>query len=509
MAILLCAVLVAGLCPAQTPKGLDDYKKIYETQSASIDSECDASKTTALKSYGTAIDSLKARAQSAGDLTALLACKKEAERFAKERTVPKTPPPGTHASIAQVMSSYHAMVTGADNTRITKLSTLTQSYLRALNALKKHFVQQGKIDDALAADTELKRVQFIAADVASRIPSPPVASTTVARRTTPSRRAGPVGTAPRIPHKPGVIHSLKIGVHASIVDCPDSGPYGIAATREGRIFIWNLETGEIHKDLAATGRLVEALCSRDGRFVMAALLGGSGGKDSGPVYKVYCWRMADGQLASEAAVAGTEYCGCGFISGLPVYAVASKDKGVLVRELPPGSKNWELPKLSNVRGPSLSWPDDFSFVLSKGKSRVEIVDSKQGDVLHTFPRLNRLTRISGDGTAILFWRTHDASLSNVQVADARTGKMHALIDPKTVVDAAFYAIGLSQDGRLLFGTQKGKQGYAVCEARTGKVLEKAVMAGVSHRRPRAAFTADPRCVMLCSGESLYLYGLQK
>ena len=176
-------------------KNLADYKAIYEKESARIEQEHREKLSRILGGYGKGLGTIRERFKKAGDLAGILALKKEQERFREENSIPDTTSSDLPALIQKAQSSCRQSVTDAEVERARKLKMLTGSYVKRLDTMKKELVSQEKLDAAIAVDSEIKRVEFVMADIESRLPK--AASSEL--RPSPASAKSPPGPSPRAP----------------------------------------------------------------------------------------------------------------------------------------------------------------------------------------------------------------------------------------------------------------------------------------------------------------------
>jgi len=168
ISVLILSVLSVSAYSA--PKNLADCKALYEKEAAKIESAHHAELNRAFSSYGKNLDATESSYKKAGDLNGSLAVRKEKARFQKEKNVPDEVPSYLPPLIQKAQHFYHRATMKARAEKAKAMAMLTNRYLRRLDAMKKELVSQDKLDEAIAVDAEMKRVEFIVADIESRAP---------------------------------------------------------------------------------------------------------------------------------------------------------------------------------------------------------------------------------------------------------------------------------------------------------------------------------------------------
>jgi len=169
-AITILALLpVAALCWAGEA-ALPDLRKVYETRAGEIEAAHSNAVATALRDYGRALGAAKERYRDQGNLDGVLGADKELERFAEEPSCPDSDARGLPPLIAQARVAYRGALVSASQKKNAALVQLAEAYGARLAALEKQYVKQEEIKAAVAVRAEAKRIQFILADLESRIP---------------------------------------------------------------------------------------------------------------------------------------------------------------------------------------------------------------------------------------------------------------------------------------------------------------------------------------------------
>jgi Concanavalin A-like lectin/glucanases superfamily len=159
MGLALC--LCAQFCPAQStaPADIKTLKAKYEQGLAVIQSETDKALTNSVQGYADALKGLGQKLQGAGDLDGMLAVKKEAERFEKEKTMPESAVVADCAALRDLQLKWQKMPDTIDVSKSRKIVTLSRNQIAVLEEVKKQFTMQGKVDAAVEAKNEIERVR--------------------------------------------------------------------------------------------------------------------------------------------------------------------------------------------------------------------------------------------------------------------------------------------------------------------------------------------------------------
>jgi len=157
--------LVATLARA----GLEELKTICDREVERIEKEAHDGQRQVIARYGSALVSLRKTSSKSGALEAVLALDKEIKRFETERTLPSTPSQGFPIEAEDTLAKAAAAVQAVAAQKDRELAELFARYASRLRALQKQLVTEDKLDEAVAVETELGRVEFLAADLAARM----------------------------------------------------------------------------------------------------------------------------------------------------------------------------------------------------------------------------------------------------------------------------------------------------------------------------------------------------
>ena len=170
VSLLALSALSSSVCSAE--EDLAGCKSVYERESSKIETTHEKRLQGILSAYETNLKAIKEQLKKTGDLEGVLACRKEQDRFRKEKSVPQKPPASLPEVIRRAQSLYHQTAANARVDMVRECKTLASNYLGRLAPMKKALVFREKLDEAIAVDSEIKRVKFIIADIESGVMRP-------------------------------------------------------------------------------------------------------------------------------------------------------------------------------------------------------------------------------------------------------------------------------------------------------------------------------------------------
>ena len=219
-------LLSAGLVLRAGAATLEDYRRIFDEESTKMEAVHTATTNAALQQYVTGVREAKVRAQNAGDLEGLMACRAEVERLARQRTVPEADTLAIPASIQILRRDYRAALRDANRERDAGMRKLLTSYIKRLDGLKKKLVKAEKIGRALAVKKEVQRAVFLLAVVQTENPppSPKPGPAVPARPAAEPRKSRPLGTRPFGEHWYKV-YDEAVSWHEAKRRCEERGGY--------------------------------------------------------------------------------------------------------------------------------------------------------------------------------------------------------------------------------------------------------------------------------------------
>ena len=170
--LTILTVSAAPLPAAETTP--DSLKRAYETEIQKIEDAHDAKLSKLLDTYGRSLDKAVGMLKKKGDPDAVLQAIAEKQRFEQERTVPAEPNTELPRLMQDVQASYLKAVRKVDAEKAKAIADLTPNYIAALKRLMKSLTAREELDLALNVKEEIKRVEFVLADMQVRQPTVPV-----------------------------------------------------------------------------------------------------------------------------------------------------------------------------------------------------------------------------------------------------------------------------------------------------------------------------------------------
>jgi len=164
-------ILVSGqfsLCLA-AEQTLDSLKQTYEAEVQRIRDTHEESLKGLLDAYGKSLDTAIDILKREGDPDKILQAHSEKRRFEEERTVPKDANAKLPAVLKEVQSGYNDALKRANVEKGEGFVDLTKRYSEALDRLMRSLAAQDKLDLSLNVKAEKKRVEFVLADVKSKV----------------------------------------------------------------------------------------------------------------------------------------------------------------------------------------------------------------------------------------------------------------------------------------------------------------------------------------------------
>ena len=157
-------MICAGLCMAMGTAGsasaqvtnLQSFKDAYEISCRVVAAETRDAESALLNGYTNSLQSLRRKAQQAGDLDALKAIVNELARFEKEGALPDAPP--DVAVLRTLVDGYRSRIRLQEEQKASRILALTRDYDKALARLQLKLTQDGLIDEATAVQDERKRL---------------------------------------------------------------------------------------------------------------------------------------------------------------------------------------------------------------------------------------------------------------------------------------------------------------------------------------------------------------
>jgi len=158
-ACFVAVFLVSQGAAQATADPLVNLKASYEAAIFRTEKEYSDTKENCRKGYPAALNTREMLFKRAGNLDGVMAIRAEKERYTKEKTVPKDPPPGTDDQVKVLQASYHKALGNAELKHNKAILHWTRLYLDKLDTMEKSLTKAGKIDEALAIRREAERVR--------------------------------------------------------------------------------------------------------------------------------------------------------------------------------------------------------------------------------------------------------------------------------------------------------------------------------------------------------------
>jgi len=149
-------------------------KSVFANASAQIDRDYRASVAACVEQYGTDLTAARQEFRRAGDLDGVLQTDRELERFAIEKSCPPAGDERLPQRVREARFVCRRAVDKASSERKRSRIQLLQSYDNKLDAFQQALVRREQLDKAIRVRNERKRIEFIIADVETRMPMPDV-----------------------------------------------------------------------------------------------------------------------------------------------------------------------------------------------------------------------------------------------------------------------------------------------------------------------------------------------
>ena len=147
---------------------LKDCKEVYQKSSEEILQSYQSKFDGVQQQYQKSLETLKNLVQTQGDLAKTKATIAEIARFHKARCLPATLDGKETPEIKALQSAYVKQYADLERDLTAKLGTLSTKYEQALDVLQKELVKAGKLDDAMAVETERAKVHASVKEYASQ-----------------------------------------------------------------------------------------------------------------------------------------------------------------------------------------------------------------------------------------------------------------------------------------------------------------------------------------------------
>ena len=132
---------------------------VYKTNAEKINAEFQPKSDAVLQQYRKSLETLKENVQRRGDLEKTQAVVAEIERFEETKSLPPAPDDDAIAEIKALQTNAFRPFAAAEKDRLTRMTTLTRNYGRALEQLQPDLVRAGKLADAAAVEEARERAK--------------------------------------------------------------------------------------------------------------------------------------------------------------------------------------------------------------------------------------------------------------------------------------------------------------------------------------------------------------
>ncbi|MDA1088542.1 MAG: hypothetical protein O2901_16205 [Verrucomicrobia bacterium] len=122
----------------------------YKNAVADIRTAAEEARAKTFTKYGKTLEHLAETYQKRGYLDALLAVKKEIERFKRDAYIPADPPPGLPTLLEKTQTQVHVALADIDLDRALSVIRLTGDYITHLDTLMRRLTTEGKLEEAVA-----------------------------------------------------------------------------------------------------------------------------------------------------------------------------------------------------------------------------------------------------------------------------------------------------------------------------------------------------------------------
>jgi len=139
-------------------RNLASVQQLYQVRLKALDDKLAAAEKDLAAKYESTLITVAGQAQKEGRLEALLAIRREQDRFAKEASVPKELDRGGSPAVVKWQEVYNREFAKALSERDSGVSALTARYLNHLDLVKQELTKAGKLEDALAFMREYETI---------------------------------------------------------------------------------------------------------------------------------------------------------------------------------------------------------------------------------------------------------------------------------------------------------------------------------------------------------------
>ena len=179
--LAFCVCMAAESAWADDTSAIDKYRQKYEQSLKAIDVAYGKFMAAWPAKYVKALESIEQSMTKAGDLDGILAVRAEKTRFGNDKEIPEDAIVDTPVTLKKLQIRARQEPERLANKRSRKIVGLTEDYIKTLGARQKTWTTQSKVEDAIQARDEIKRVKgtdtytsarFVVAEAEANSPSP-------------------------------------------------------------------------------------------------------------------------------------------------------------------------------------------------------------------------------------------------------------------------------------------------------------------------------------------------
>ncbi len=151
---------------------LADLRGDYRRAREKIEAEHVAACQGLNRKYVQSLDKIISMATAGGELEALMAAKNEKERFAREQAVPASTETASLDLIHKAQAGYRKALSTEVARKNERMLRLLGQYTKRLDALKRRFVKESKIEKAVEVNRVLEQARTVLDDLQSEMLTP-------------------------------------------------------------------------------------------------------------------------------------------------------------------------------------------------------------------------------------------------------------------------------------------------------------------------------------------------
>ena len=168
LAGLAAVMTVVAWSSASAAKSLPEYKAIYEAELSKINAD-DSGKKAADAAYVRDLEHVSEVAVQKADVQTARAAAAEKTRFEESRELIDVPPGTLSKPIVEAQTKHRTRLLAIQATRDKRIVKMASGYVKALKGLARTLLKAQEFDKATEVDGEIKRVDFVIADLSTRL----------------------------------------------------------------------------------------------------------------------------------------------------------------------------------------------------------------------------------------------------------------------------------------------------------------------------------------------------